>query len=181
MTEEELAAAEARARDEFGVASARLERARNVLGRLQCRFSWEPEDARPGWSALWCGRPDGHDGTHDARFYLEENPCEDFAVAVAEYVLADRDAGIASQRWLDAISAVQWKEDPDDTWQEGELDRVMESKGLMESEDEMSSEDTEIVDLFDQYPLDGFWDPRWGSWLSETEEVVNQEQPPVDL
>lgn len=141
VSEEELAAAEAelgRASDEYDVANARADRAREVLGRLQCRFSWRPESSRPGWPVLWCGRPEGHEGTHDARFYVEENPCEEFAAAVGEFAAADRAAEMAGRRWMDSISAVQ----------------------------KLKGED--VIDAFDQYPLDGFWDPRWGSSPGET-------------
>lgn len=154
VTEEELAATEAQldtASDELDMANARTDRARKALGRLQCRFSWRPESIRAGWPVMWCGRPDGHEGAHDARFYLEENPCEEFADAIGEFAAADRAAQIAALRWMDSVSAVQ----------------------------KLKGED--VIDAFDQYPLDGFWDPRWGSSLSETEEVANQEQPPADL
>ena len=141
VSEEELAAAEAQletASDECDVANARADRAREVLGRLQCRFSWRPENIRPGWPVVWCGRPEGHEGAHDARFYLEESPSEGFADAVDEFAAADRAAEIAGRRWMDSVSAVQ----------------------------KLKGED--VIDAFDQYPLDGFWDPRWGSSLSET-------------
>ncbi|TSI14649.1 hypothetical protein [Brevibacterium aurantiacum] len=143
VSEQELAAAEAelgRASDECDVANARADRAREVLGRLQCRFSWRPENVRPGWPVMWCGRPVGHEGAHDARFYLEENPCEEFANAVGEFAAADRAAEIAGRRWMDSISTVQ----------------------------KLKGED--VIDAFDQYPLDGFWDPRWDSSLRETED-----------
>lgn len=184
VTESEFVAAEAAldsASDELDAANARADRAREALGRLQCRFSWRPESIHPGWPVLWCGRPAGHEGTHDARFYLEENPCEEFAAAVSEFALADRAAGVAGWRWLssqETVEQLEGREVGADAWQEGELDRVLESMEQMEREEAKAEEDTDVVDGFDQYPLDGFWDPRWGSSLSETEDDEHEEQPP---
>lgn len=180
MTEEEFAAAEAkldRARDEFDVARTRSDRAREALGRLQCRFSWRSEVFRSGWPVLWCGRPEGHEGTHDARFYLEEDPSEVFAVAVTEWVSAAGAADRAAKRLLETWSAVERLERPevtadfDEARREGELDTILDSMEAAERrewEDSRFCDVAEVVDEFVQYPLDGFWDPRWGSSLSET-------------
>ncbi|MCS4592662.1 hypothetical protein KTJ89_06640 [Brevibacterium sediminis] len=187
VTKSELAATEAandRASDEFDLAHARAGRAQEALGRLQCRFSWRSEVFRPGWPVLWCGRPEGHEGNHDARFYLEEDPSEEFAVAVAEWVSAAGAAEKAAMRLLETWSAVERLERPevaadiDEACRERELDGILESMEAAERrewEESRFCEVAEVVDEFGQYPLDGFWDPRWGSSLSETEEDENRE------
>ncbi|QUL78058.1 hypothetical protein [Brevibacterium sp. SMBL_HHYL_HB1] len=187
VTENDFVAAEAakaRANDEFDSANARADRAQGALGRLQCRFSWRPNGFRSGWPVLRCGRPAGHEGTHDARFYLEEDQAEEFADAVDEWVFAAVAADKAATRLLETWSAVERLERPevtDEACSEEELDRILESMEAMERrewEESRHCEGAEVVDEFAQYPLDGFWDPRWGSSLSETEADEREEQPP---
>lgn len=192
MTKDELAVVEAakqRASDEFDVAHARACRAQEALGRLQCRFSWRSEVFRSGWPVLWCGRPEGHEGTHDARFYLEEDPSEEFAVAVAEWVSAAGAGERAATRLLETWSAVERLERPevsadfDEARREGELDRILDSMEAAERREWDESrfcDVAEVVDEFAQYPLDGFWDPRWGSSLSESEDDEHEEHPPAE-